>query len=163
MNKQTLTNILNEALMDEYKARDTYRKIIDTFGPVRPFINIVEAEQRHIEMLLPLYEKYDISLPVEPNPERVTVAHSLQNACQMGVEAELMNMAMYDRLIAAADQPDVIDILQRLQAASRDHHLPAFQRCADRRDTPESGQGFGRGSGRDRGRGRGQGFGRGWR
>jgi len=78
-----------------------------------------------------------------------------------------MNMAMYDRLIAAADQPDVIDILQRLQAASRDHHLPAFQRCADRGGTPGSGQGFGRGSGqssgRAQGRGKGQGFGRGCR
>jgi len=167
MNKHTLTDILNEALMDEYKARDTYGKIIDTFGPIRPFINIVKAEQRHIEMLLPLYEKYAISLPVEPDPEQVTVADSLQNACQMGVEAELTNMAMYDRLIAAADQPDVIDILQRLQAASRDHHLPAFQRCADRGGTPGSGQGFGRGSGqssgRAQGRGKGQGFGRGCR
>jgi len=163
MNKHILTNILNEALMDEYKARDIYRKIIDIFGPVRPFINIVEAEQRHIEMLLPLYEKYAISLPVEPDPEQVTVADSLQNACQMGVEAELTNMAMYDRLIAAADQPDVIDILQRLQAASRNHHLPAFQRCADRGGSPGRDQGFGRRSGRGQGRGRGQGFGHGWR
>jgi hypothetical protein len=167
MSKHTLTDILNEALMDEYKARDTYQKIIDTFGPVRPFINIVEAEQRHIEMLLPLYEKYAIPLPIEPDPERVTITDSLQNACQMGVEEELTNMAMYDRLIAAADQPDVIEILQRLQAASRDHHLPAFQRCAQQAATPGSGQGFGRGSGQGAGRGRGrgtsQGFGRGGR
>ena len=163
MKKNTLTDILNEALMDEYKARDTYRKIIDTFGPVRPFINIVKAEQRHIEMLLPLYEKYAIPLPVEPDPERVTVADSLQKACQMGIEEELTNMAMYDRLIAAADQPDVIGILQRLQAASRDHHLPAFQRCAEQRGTQGFGGGSSQGTSRGRGHGMGQRFGPGQR
>jgi hypothetical protein len=86
MNSITLAEILNEALMDEYKARDTYAKIIDTFGPVRPFINIVEAEQRHIELLLPLYDKYAIPLPVEPDPKRMSVPESLLDACQMGVE-----------------------------------------------------------------------------
>lgn len=53
MNDSVLVHILNEALLDEYKARDTYRKVIDSFGAVRPFVNIVEAEQRHIEALLP--------------------------------------------------------------------------------------------------------------
>lgn len=36
-----------EALNDEYKARAFYRLMIKTFGPVRPFINIVEAEDTH--------------------------------------------------------------------------------------------------------------------
>ena len=44
MKDVTLEEVLEEALLDEYKARDTYRKIIDTFGAVRPFVNIVEAE-----------------------------------------------------------------------------------------------------------------------
>ena len=41
MKDVTLEEVLEEALLDEYKARDTYRKIIDTFGAVRPFVNIV--------------------------------------------------------------------------------------------------------------------------
>lgn len=40
-----------EALDDEYKARATYRKVIEAFGPVRPFVNIVEAEDRHAEAI----------------------------------------------------------------------------------------------------------------
>ena len=163
MNSITLAEILNEALMDEYKARDTYAKIIDTFGPVRPFINIVEAEQRHIELLLPLYDKYAIPLPVEPDPKRMSVPESLLDACQMGVEEELANVAMYDRLIAATDLPDLIEVLQRLQAASRDHHLPAFQRCAERAGPPQGRQGFGRGSDHGTAMGRGRGIGRGGR
>jgi hypothetical protein len=158
MKKPILAEILNEALMDEYNARNTYQKIINTFGPVRPFINIVEAEQTHIELLLPFYEKYTVPLPPEPDPNRVTVPDSLLTACELGVEEELANVAMYDRLIAATDLPDVVEVLQRLQAASRDHHLPAFQRCVERSSSTGGVQGFG--SGRGKGPGMGWGFGR---
>jgi len=151
MNRSTLADILDEALMDEYKARDSYQKIIETFGPVRPFINIVESEQTHIELLLPLYEKYAVPLPPEPDPNRVSVPDSLLTACQMGVEGELANAAMYDRLIAGTDLPDVVEILKRLQAASRDHHLPAFLRCVER----SGSQGLGAGRRMISGKGRG--------
>ena len=50
---ETLSNVLIEAIDDEYKARATYRLVIREFGEIRPFINIVEAESRHIEALLP--------------------------------------------------------------------------------------------------------------
>ncbi len=118
-----------------------------------PFINIVKAEQTHIELLLPLYKKYAVPLPAEPDPNRISVPQSLLAACQMGVEAELANVAMYDNLIAATDLPDVVDVLQRLQAASRDHHLPAFQRCVERGGS--LGQGFGAGHGSGPGQNRG--------
>lgn len=150
-----LAELLNEALLDEYKARDNYQKIIDTFGPVRPFINIVKAEQTHIELLLPLYERYAIPLPPEPDPARITAPESLLQACEMGVEAEMANIAMYDRLIAATALPDVVAVLQRLQAASRDHHLPAFQRCVERGVAPAGGRGAGGGRGNAFGKGRG--------
>ncbi|WP_447962675.1 hypothetical protein [Nitrospira sp. Ecomares 2.1] len=36
-----------EALMDEYKARAFYRLVLNTFGEIRPFSNIVNAEETH--------------------------------------------------------------------------------------------------------------------
>ena len=140
----TLKEILDEALMDEYKARDTYRKVIDTFGPVHPFVNIVEAEQTHIDMLRPLYERHGIPLPPEPDPSRIEAPSTLLDACRTGVAAEIENVAMYDRLIAAADAAgadDVVEVLKLLQAASREHHLPAFQRCVERGGAPGGGHG----------------------
>lgn len=160
MKDVTLEEVLAEALLDEYKARDTYRKIINTFGAVRPFVNIVEAEQRHIESLLVLYEKYDIPLPAIPDPDMIDIPDSLLEACKMGVEAEIENLTMYDRLIEATDLPDVIVVLKRLQTASRDNHLPAFQRCVERGGTVGSGAGrisgkpFARGHGHGRRAGR---------
>ena len=48
---ETIT-AMHDALEDEYKARATYRKVIERFGRVRPFVNIIQAEERHIEALL---------------------------------------------------------------------------------------------------------------
>lgn len=151
----TLAQVLNEALADEYKARDTYRAIIDRHGPVRPFVNIVGAEQTHIDALLPLYAKYGIPVPPEPDPARIAAPDSLLEACKQGVAAELENAAMYDRLLAATEQADVRMVLERLQTASHDHHLPAFRRCGERGSAMPAGRGGG-GPGRGFGGGRGR-------
>jgi rubrerythrin len=158
----SLVEILNEALMDEIEARDTYRKIIDTYGPARPFANIVEAEQRHIEMLLPLFERYGIPVPEAPDPARIPVPGSLLETCGAAVRAEIDNVTVYDRLLAETELADVRVVLLRLQAASRDHHLPAFRRCVESGGAAGVGTvagGGGRGSGRGCGGGRGRGFG----
>lgn len=132
---EILSDILLEALNDEYKARATYRAVIQHFGGVRPFINIVEAEGRHIEALLPLFAKYAIAVPDDDWANRVSCPESLAEACKIGVEAEIENAEMYHRLIAAADGcPDVQDVLRQLQRASAENHLPAFQRCLSRSD-----------------------------
>jgi hypothetical protein len=128
-----LTLALAEALQDEYKARATYRAIIQTFGPVRPFVNIVEAEERHIQALLPLFARYGIPVPKDDWPVKVAVPDSVAQACQDGVQAEIENGAMYERLLAmTTDYPDVQRVFQNLQRASQQNHLPAFQRCAAR-------------------------------
>ena len=155
---QSLEKALNEAIRDEYHARAFYTKVIDAFGPVRPFVNIVEAEQRHVDELLPLFHRYNVPVPEDDWPERVQAPASLVEACQAAVEAEIDNAAMYDRLVAAVtDFPDVRATLQRLQAASQDRHLPAFERCVAREsnENPGSGRGNGRGFGPGPGRGRG--------
>ena len=46
-----LAKILLDALDDERKAEASYAVVIDKFGPVRPFSNIIEAEQRHASAL----------------------------------------------------------------------------------------------------------------
>jgi len=120
------------ALDDEYKSHTTYDQVIRDLGPVRPFINIVEAEARHIAALVTLFERY--SLPVPPNPWSGKVARytSLQQACEAGVAAEIANGEMYERLLTAARRPDILTVLRNLQEASQQRHLPAFQRCAQR-------------------------------
>ncbi|SCZ85387.1 ferritin-like domain-containing protein [Nitrosomonas mobilis] len=138
---ETLSNILIEAINDEYKARATYRAVIQKFGDIRPFINIVDAESRHINALLPLFDKYDIAIPEDDWASHIETPQSILEACRVGVEAEIGNGKMYDRLLRlTSDYPDVQHVLMQLQRASTENHLPAFQRCVER----EGSQGQGR-------------------
>ncbi|GIT97539.1 DUF2202 domain-containing protein [Sulfurovum sp. TSL1] len=139
---ETIKNVLIEAINDEYKALATYQHVINKFGEIRPFINIIEAEGRHIQALLPLFDKYGIEVPEDDWASRTEAPRTIQEACQVGVEAEIENGEMYDRLLSlTVDHPDIYDVLKQLQRASVENHLPAFQRCVER----GGGQGQGRG------------------
>jgi rubrerythrin len=148
---------LDEALDDEYKARATYRAVLDRFGEVRPFSNIVEAEGRHIEALLAVYRRHDVEPPEDGWAGNVDAPESVEAACRQGVEAELANDAMYARLLDVVRDPDIRETMTRLRDASRERHLPAFQRCVER----GGGRGMGRGRGPGHGRGHRRGGGRG--
>ena len=121
-----------EALDDEYRAWSTYDQVIKDHGAVRPFINIRDAEARHIAALVSLLERYGHDTPANPWPGRVPRFASVGEACRAGVEAEIANADMYDRLVAAATHGDVRRVFLNQQEASRERHLEAFRRCAAR-------------------------------
>lgn len=54
------------------------------------------AEIWRIEVLLPLFEKYGIPPPLEPDPDRITAPDSLLEACRAAIAAEVANVALYD-------------------------------------------------------------------
>lgn len=137
------------AVDDEYKARATYEQVLVDFGDVRPFSNIVEAEQRHIDALVQIFARYGLDVPPDPWPGRVARYGSLSEACAAGVQAEIENAALYDRLLADTTREDLLDTYRNLQRASQENHLPAFQRCAERSEgRGRGGGGGGGGSGR---------------
>jgi hypothetical protein len=123
---------LHEALDDEYKAWATYDQVIADFGEVRPFINIREAEARHMSALLRLFERYGLPVPDNTWPGRVERYASLHAACEAGVAGEVENGEMYERLLAATRQDDIRNVFLNLQQASQERHLPAFRRCVER-------------------------------
>jgi rubrerythrin len=123
---------LCEALDEEYRSRAAYRSVIEAFGPVRPFVNIVEAEERHASALSNLLEFFGVEPPKDNWAGRVPAPATLLEACRAGVEGEIENAAMYDRLLADIADPRAREVMRRLQAASQERHLPAFQRCLAR-------------------------------
>ena len=128
-----------EALNDEYKARAFYQLVLKTFGPVRPFINIVKAEDSHARALERLCVRYEIPLPPDEWDRVLRPPLSILEACRIGVEGEIENIAMYDRFLGETELPDVRALFQRLQARSREAHLPAFERCVARVGGAERG------------------------
>ena len=123
---------LHVALDDEYRAWATYDQVIADFGEVPPFSNIREAEARHIEALRGLFDRYGLSLPANPWPGKVMHYANRQEACAAGAAAEIENAALYERLLASTQRPDILTVFRSLQEASQQRHLPAFQRCVER-------------------------------
>ncbi|MFA7083862.1 MAG: DUF2202 domain-containing protein [Arcobacteraceae bacterium] len=129
-NMPTLHQALRIAIYDEMKAYETYMQIIEKFGEVTPFINIVEAEKNHYNALIHLLEKYQVALPSNDYSSLIVLPETLLEACELGVAAEIDNIAMYDNLLEyTQDYPDVQEVFYKLQAASYNNHLPAFRRC----------------------------------
>ncbi len=127
-NEPILHQVLKIALDDEFHAYEAYISVIEKFGALTPFTNIVEAEQRHQKALIALFEAHEVPMIENRWVGAVQVPQSLEEAYVMGVNAEVANIQMYDTLLAyTGNYPDVQDVFYRLQAASYNNHLPAFQ------------------------------------
>lgn len=149
-----LATILSDALEDERKAEATYDAVIAKFGPVRPFVNIVEAEQRHSAAIERQMQRLGLGIPENNWRSRlIQPPASLSDACAQAIEAEVENIALYDRLIPQVGDSAVKQVLQNLQDASRNNHLPAFRRCMARARGEHSDHVSGRGQGGRRRRG----------
>jgi hypothetical protein len=127
------------ALEDEHRAWATYDQVIRDFGPIRPFVNIRESEARHINALHGLCRRYGIAIPTNPWIGKAERYASIAAACKAGVDAEIENAALYDRLFASTKRRDILSVYSRLREASEQRHLPAFRRCVSRGCTPSGG------------------------
>lgn len=123
---------VKEALDDEYKARATYLAVIKKHGEVCPFCNVVEAEERHANALIQIFQKYGLLIPADPYDGQIESPPSIEEACRQAVQSEIDNAAMYDRLLETITAPDVREVLENHQRASQENHLSAFERCLER-------------------------------
>jgi hypothetical protein len=122
----SLVGMLTYALQDEYLARAEYEGIMEEYGAMRPFSNIIRSEERHIEWLVELFDAYDLPLPGDDSEAHVVIPDELETAFEIGVQAEIDNIAMYDRFLAEELPADVEEIFERLKSAS-ENHLRAFE------------------------------------
>lgn len=132
---ESVARALDLALEDERRAFETYSAILDRFKGARPFVNIVEAESRHIAALLRLYQRYGLAPPVDETlPEDAALTAPFEALCGIGVQAEIDNVRLFDETLlpAVTDYPDITAVFQRLRDASANNHLTALQRCAGR-------------------------------
>jgi hypothetical protein len=128
----TLDEALVYAIQDEYLAQARYDAVIGKFGSIRPFTNIKAAEQQHINALLALFQKYNKQIPENNAKQFVTAPETLKDAFNQGVQGEIDNIAMYDKLKTIPGLPeDAKTVFTQLGNASK-NHLKAFQRGAGR-------------------------------
>ncbi len=140
---------VEEALQDEYRGEAMYSRVLKDHGGVRPFSNVVRAEQRHAACLEDLLKARGFPVPDHRGATAEAPGFaSVKEACAAAVEFETKNVALYDRLIAAGPLPDDVKLVfDHNRMASADHHKPAFEPCAGLATAQRAGRGAGRGHG----------------
>ncbi len=127
----TLEEMLVYAIQDEYTARSEYEYLIETFDIEKPFTNIMASEENHIAMLVPLFTIYDIALTEDTSSEHLIPIASLEDAFAIGVEAEILNIAMYNAFLTQDLPDDIEETFIKLRDAS-ENHLAAFEKNLER-------------------------------
>ncbi len=128
----TLKAALDTTLFDEWHAEAVYTAVVRDFGAVLPFANIITAEQRHSASLLNIYATRGLAVPANPYaavPPGFGSFASITAACAAGAEAEVANLALYDRYLAMDPPTDIRFVWENNRRASLEQHYPAFTRC----------------------------------
>lgn len=127
----SLETMLTLAIEDEYFARQEYEIILEAYGDVAPFNSIINAEVSHIQSLIPMFDTYDLSLPVDDALSKVSLPESLDTSYDACVLAEVNNIGMYTRFLEEDLPEDVRVLFESLKAAS-ESHLESFMGAAQR-------------------------------
>jgi hypothetical protein len=124
----SIDEMLTLAINDEYLAKATYVKLLEIFPDQKMLEHLILAEQRHIDLLLPLFEAYDVVLPEASNQDLTLDFTTIEQAAQSIASAELANIAMYQHFLSQSNLPDdVRGVFEKLLGASS-MHLQAAQR-----------------------------------
>lgn len=130
-NSLTIQDMLLYAAQDEYTARGEYAAIMGKYGTLRPFSNIIRAEENHLAWLSEAFAAYKLPFPADEASRHLVVPASLVDAYKAGARAEVDNIAMYDAflanpLIQGTQYVDLRALFTNLRNAS-ENHLRAFQ------------------------------------
>lgn len=123
----TIEQMLIYAIEDEFTAKSEYEYIIANFEVTNPFTNIIEAEKSHIEMILPFLEDYSIAVPFDDSSNHLIIPLSIEETFAAGVEAEILNISMYNMFLESELPDDIVELFTALRDASL-KHLSAFEK-----------------------------------
>ncbi len=127
----SINDMLMYAVQDEYLAHGEYQLIIEQFGSQRPYTNIMRSEEMHLSLLEDVFLSYQLDFPDDTSAGHIAKPDSLLDAAQIGVQAKIDNIAMYE-LFLSHDLPEqVADVFSALKSGS-ESHLQAFQKEVDR-------------------------------
>lgn len=120
---------------EEKLARDVYLYSYEKYQ-LRIFQNISNSEQTHMDAMLGLIEKYNISDPVGDNARGVFVNTNLQDlynqlttksdlslidALQVGALIEDLDIFDIENIISRTDEQDITKVYENLACGSRNH------------------------------------------
>lgn len=129
---------------EEKLARDVYIKMYALYGK-RIFSNIIESEQRHMDAVKVLLDRYALIDPASGNDVGVFTDPQIQNlynelcakgalslvdALEVGVIIEELDIADLEKLLLETTKRDITRVYENLLAGSY-NHLAAFESMLD--------------------------------
>jgi len=127
----SIIDMLMYAVQDEYLARGEYLAIMEKFGSQKPYLNIVRSEETHLAYLEEVYTAYDLEFPDDTSKDHLIIPQDLLEAAQTGVQAEIDNIAMYEKFMTYDLPENIYNVFDALKRGS-DSHLLAFQKQVER-------------------------------
>ncbi|HSR05091.1 MAG TPA: DUF2202 domain-containing protein [Proteiniclasticum sp.] len=127
----SISDMLMYAVQDEYLARGEYLAIMEKFGSQKPYSNIVRSEETHLAYLEEVYTAYDLEFPDDTSKDHLIIPQDLLEAAQTGVQAEIDNIAMYEKFMTYDLPENIYNVFDALKRGS-DSHLLAFQKQVER-------------------------------
>lgn len=127
----SIGDMLMYAVQDEYIARAEYAAIIEEFDVTRPYSNILKSEETHLDYLKDIYETYNLVFPKDESSALLVMPTSLLEAAKAGVEAEIANIAMYEKFLKYELPEDIKNVFDTLVNGSK-NHLAAYQKQVEK-------------------------------
>ena len=125
---------------EEKLARDIYIKMYALYGK-RIFSNIIESEQRHMDAVKGLLDRYNLDDPAAGNDVGVFTSQEIQRlfddllargivslaeAMEVGVDIEKLDIADLEKALSETTRRDITRVYENLLAGSY-NHLEAFE------------------------------------
>lgn len=133
-------DMLTYLVQEEKMARDLYLELADEYG-VRQFTNIAKSEQKHMDAVRVLLDRYGITDPTVgdaigefDNPEIQALYDellakgmiSLAKASKVGITVEKVDIADIKDMLTDSPAADITAVLNSLKSGSY-NHLSAFR------------------------------------
>lgn len=125
-----IESMLTVLIKDEYNARSEYQALVNKFGEITPFVNLVKAETNHIKALTQLFTVYGLNVPTDNASNFVIIPSTLAEAYLIGIKAETDNIALYKAFLEKDLPINLENVFNHLMNASKSH-LSIFEDYRD--------------------------------
>jgi hypothetical protein len=126
----SVAEMLTLAIEDEYSAKATYQALLVLFPQARILENLLAAEQKHINALIPLFSTYNVSIPLEATIPLIVSYETIQEAALDIVAKEASNIEMYAHFLTQSDLPTDVELLFTNLMNASIKHQAAGERVA---------------------------------
>lgn len=118
---------LNSALRSKFKTCALYNMVLQAFGSVQPFKDLLKIEEKYRMVLEGLARRYKVSAPSNEWEGQIAIPVSFVEACEEAIELERENEGLYLRLLDDVEDPALRRVLMRMRNVSQISHQPSFK------------------------------------